>query len=236
MVAPLPVHRALLSVDIEGSGRSEGDNTSSVALRKILYTELEQAFESSGIDWSACVKQDTGDGVVVLVPPEFPKRNLIHPLLGQLADGLRHHNRYASTATRIRVRVAVHAGDVLVDDYGTTGRPQVLLARLLAARPLREALAGAPDSATVAVLVSDGFYHDVVAQGHRGIDPDLFTAVTVREKETEARAWLHVIGHAGQFRNSAEKEPKPAPTGGINFTGSQVEVHGDVFTGDKYPR
>src|SRR4051812_37932219 len=119
MVDLEPVHRALLSVDIEGSGRR--DSTASVVLRKSLFTELERAFEESGIDWSACTHQDTGDGMTVIAPAGCSKRRLVHPLVRTLADGLAHHNRYAGPATRIRVRVAVHAGDLRVDDHGFTG-------------------------------------------------------------------------------------------------------------------
>jgi class 3 adenylate cyclase len=229
--------RALLSVDIEGSGRPDRTSETSVVLRQTLFSELERAFQASGIDWSRCRREDTGDGMVVLVPPEFPEHSLVHPLLGLLADGLRHHNRGSGDVNRIRVRAALHSGEVVADDYGVTGRPQVHLARLLSAQPLREALARAPETATVAVLVSDHFYENVIVKGHRGIDPNVYSPVTVQEKETEARAWLNVVGHTGEFRTPAEKKPETRPSGGVHFGGSsQVEVHGDVFGGDKHSR
>ncbi len=228
-----PVHRALLAVDLEGSGQR--DNHAVVESRRVLFGEVREAFEASGIPWAACATETAGDEMVVIVPPEFPKRSLIHPLLGHLADGLRHHNRQAGANVRLRVRVAVHAGDLLVDDYGTTGRPQTHLARLLGSKPLREALAAAPDTATVALMVSDHFYEDVVSQGHRGIDPDLFHPVAVHEKETETRGWLHVPGHSPEFRKSAEKtRPTATQPSGVNISGSDVRIRGDVFGGNKY--
>lgn len=234
MIVPQPVHRALLSVDIQGSGRADRDNAASARAREVLFTELEQAFEASGVPWALCGREVTGDGMVVAVPPEFPKHLLVHPVLSHLAAGLRQHNRQASATTRVRVRAAVHAGDLLVDGYGATGRPQVLLARLLDAAPLRDALADAPETATVALLASDHFYTDVIAQGHRGVDPDTFTRVRVRRKETETDAWLTVIGHVGEFRKNAEQEREQPSSGGVTITGnSRVKVRGDLFGGDK---
>jgi hypothetical protein len=190
------VHRALLSVDVENSGDPRRNGAAWTTFRPVLFENLRAAFECSGIDWASCRHQDTGDGMIVVVPPEFPKARLIYPLLDRLAAGLRHHNRFASEATQIRVRVAVHAGDVRLDDYGFTGRPKVLLARLLDASPLRQALAAAPETATVAVIVSDTFFDDVICDGHEGIDAEVYKPVTVRTKETQVQGWLHVPGHA----------------------------------------
>jgi class 3 adenylate cyclase len=234
-----PVHRALLSVDIEGSGGR--DSTASVIIRQALFAELRKAFEASGVDWDSCVRQDTGDGMIVVAPEGCSKRRLVHPLLPALAEGLAHHNRYGGQATRIRVRAAIHAGDLRVDPHGLTGKPKVLLARLLNAGPLREALTAAPGS-TVAVLVSDSFHDDVITEGHPGIDPATYTPVAVREKETEVRAWLHVVG--GATTPPTPEPPAPAstpaertPSGGVVISGSsQVSVNGDLFGGNKFVR
>lgn len=204
---PAPViHCALLSVDVEQSGAERRDSEAFVQLRRALFQTLEDAFEFSGITWSSCLRHDTGDGMIVVVPSEFPKSRLLYPMLERLAAGLRHHNRYAGPAIRIRVRAAIHAGDVRVDYYGVTGRPKVLLARLLDADPLRGALAEAPDTATVAVIVSDSFHDDVIRHGHKGVDPSLYVPVTVRVKEAEARAWLHLPGHVLPMNGRASSD------------------------------
>jgi class 3 adenylate cyclase len=189
------VHCALLSVDVEKSGDELRDSEAFVRFRRALFQMLRSAFEDSRIAWASCHRNDSGDGMVVAVPSEFPKSRVIYPLLERLAASLRQHNRFAGVPTRMRIRVAVHAGDVRIDEYGITGRPKVLLARLLDAEPLRRALATSPDSATVAVIVSDSFYEDVICHGHEGIDWPLYKPVTVRVKETEVRAWLHIPGH-----------------------------------------
>lgn len=222
-----PVYRTLLAVDVQSSGGR--DNQSSVILREALFSGLRNAFDASGIDWEACVVEDTGDGMIVLVPPEFPKPRLVFPMLEHFDAWLRHHNRYAAESTSIRVRVALHAGDVRVDEHGVTGRPKVLLARLLDSKPLRSALADAPETTAVVHLVSDRFHDDVVAQGNVGIDPDRYVPVQVQVKETAERAWLHITERGGRHR---ESEP-PASGGGVTFSGSDVRIRGDVVGGNK---
>lgn len=222
------MYRTLLAVDVQSSGGR--DNQSSVILREALFEGLRNAFEASGINLSACVVEDQGDGMIVIVPPEFPKPRLIFPMLEHLDAVLRHHNRYAANSTSIRVRAALHAGDVRIDKHGVTGRPKVLLARLLDSKPLRNALAGAPEATTVVHMVSDRFHDDVVAQGNIGIDPDRYVPVQVQVKETTERAWLHVPREHGRPK---ESEPPQPAAGGVSFSGSDVRIKGDVVGGNK---
>lgn len=244
MSASEPLHRALFSVDVEKSGDLRRNSNALVTVRAVLFGALRESFESSGIDWAACGHTYQGDGMIVIVPPEFPKSRLVDPLLDTLARRLRQHNRQAGPTTQIRVRVAVHAGEVRYDEFDVTGRAKILLARLLDAPELKDALAAAPQTATVAVAVSDSFYQDVIADGDGGIDPDVYVPVTIRVKETTARAWLHLPRHASPVPVGAEPGPAtPAPAadhsasrgsrGGITFAGP-VRVRGDVVGGDKH--
>ncbi|HSV66511.1 MAG TPA: hypothetical protein VLJ59_11470 [Mycobacteriales bacterium] len=247
MSATEPLHRALFSVDVEKWGDPRRKGNALATVRTVLFNAVRESFESSGIDWSACEHIHQGDGMIVVVPPELPKSRLVDPLLDTLAGLLRRHNRQAGPATQIRVRVALHAGEVRYDEFDLTSRAVNLLARLLDAPALRNALATAPETATVAVAASDSFYQDVIADGDGGIDPDVYVPVTVRVKETTTRAWLHLPRHAPPAPVGAEPGPAtlaPAPPpadhltpnggrGGIHFAGP-VDVRGDVVGGDKH--
>ncbi|WP_052851488.1 hypothetical protein [Streptomyces avicenniae] len=199
----MPEYRALLAVDISRSA-GRGD----VALRQIreaLLTALRASFACSGIDWRASLRQDLGDGMRVAAPAGTPKAALVHPLVHELTARLRAHNRLAGPLTQVRVRIALHAGDVRVGRDGTVvGRPLEVLARLLDAAPAHAALARTPE-ATTALLVSEHFHEETVCQGRPGIDPASFRRVGVRHKEFAASAWLHVPGHA-----DADATPPPA--------------------------
>ncbi|MEV7553923.1 hypothetical protein AB0N89_30265 [Amycolatopsis sp. NPDC089917] len=186
------MHCGLFSIDIAGFGLVGRSSEIFVQVRRMLFGLLENAFAGSGIAWEVCLKHDTGDGMIVVVPPQFPKFRLLYPLLSRLAADLAQYNVVTAPGLRIRVRVAIHAGEVTLDEYGVTGRPKVLLARLLDSRVLRDALAEAPDGSPMVVLVSDRFHEDVQDQGGPGLHTMSYRQVLVHEKETEVRAWLHV--------------------------------------------
>ncbi|HVK21773.1 MAG TPA: hypothetical protein VM677_10480 [Actinokineospora sp.] len=227
-----PQYYALLSFDVANSGPR--NTIGSVRLRGVLRAALTEACAEAGFDLADCAPDDRGDGTILHVPSRVPKPRLINPLLSHLADSLRQHNRGASDDDQVRVRAAFHAGDLVADADGLTGSPKVLLGRLVDSAALRQALSAAPRSATVALIVSKPIWEDVVTQGARGVDADLFTQVTVREKETEALAWITMVGHGAPIvaRESAAPKPSPPPMahnsfGSINFHDNAV-VRGDV--------
>jgi hypothetical protein len=203
-------YRALLAVDIERSaGRG---NVALDRIREVLATALRESYEAARIDWAACRCDDLGDGFRVTAPPGTAKTRLIHPLVHELAARLRAHNRTAGAPTRVRVRIALHAGDVRIGPAGeVTGRPLEVLARLLDAGPARAALAGAPPGVAAVLLVSQHFHDETVPHGYPGIDPDTFRRVAVSEKEFGADAWLHVPGPAHVPAPAAPAAAVPAP-------------------------
>ncbi|MEI7030640.1 hypothetical protein [Streptomyces pratensis] len=185
-----PEYRALLAVDIADSA-GRGDVALEL-IRRELATALRASFARSGVDWDACLRHDLGDGMRVAAPAGTPKAALIHPLLHELTARLRAHNLLAGPPTRVRVRVALHAGEIRVGADGSAiGRPLEVLARLLDAEPARAALARDPE-VTAAVLVSQHFHEETVWEGRPGIDPAAFREVAVRVKKFAAPAWLHV--------------------------------------------
>jgi hypothetical protein len=188
-------YRAVLAVDVERSA-GRGDRAL-MEIRTRLSEMLREAFRASGVDWAACLRHDLGDGLRVTAPAGIPKAALVHPLVPELAVRLRTHNRAASPLTRIRVRIALHAGDVHVTPAGeVAGSPLEVLARLLDAPPARAALAGAPESVPASLLLSGHFYDDTVRHGHLGLFPEDFRKVTFTVKEHTADAWLQLPGWA----------------------------------------
>jgi hypothetical protein len=188
-----PEYRPLFAVDVErSSGRG---NVAMMRYQEALFAQLREAFAASRIDWNACHREDLGDGVLVIAPQGVAKSSLIHPLAADLAGRLRSYNRTAGDSTKIRVRMALHAGDVHVHDGRIVGRPLEVLARLLDAPPGRAALQAAPASATVLLIVSQHVYDETVQHGYPGIDPETFTKVHFTVKETTGDAWLHLPGH-----------------------------------------
>lgn len=223
MLGTNPTYRTMLAVDIERSaGRG---NVALQECRGVLFTALREAFEQSRIDWETCSRKDEGDGLRIVVGPEVPKTRLIYPLVPNLAVRLRAHNHIAGSLTRIRVRIALHAGDVHVSDGAIAGRPMEELARLLDAPPVKDALAAAPEPVTVALVVSRHIYETTVRHGYPGIDPETYRQVTFTVKETTDTAWLYLPGSvpalAGgpQPGGSAPATARPDHSGGLGGLG-----------------
>jgi hypothetical protein len=217
-------YRPMLAVDIASSaGRG---NVALMKIRDELFTTLRESFQRSGICWEACHHDDLGDGLRIMPPSGSPKAELIYPVLSELAIRLRTHNRTAGPTTRIRVRAALHAGELCLGPADEiTGQPLEVLARMLDAQPVRTALAEAPDAATVAVLLSQHFYDETVRHGYPGIDPDDFRQVSFTAKEYTAQAWLYVPGFPSVLSTSVTSVPKaPQKAGAVSH---DVGPHAD---------
>ncbi|WP_461119845.1 nucleotidyl cyclase domain-containing protein [Saccharothrix stipae] len=181
------LHRTVVVVDVSGFGQRL--RRPQEEIRRGLYAALEAAFEDSGLNWSATHHEDRGDGVFVLVPADVPKSRVVGGLPHALLGELRRYNATRNEEARIRLRIAITAGEVQHDEHGVVGDEVTLAFRLLDAKPLRAALDRS--TALFALIVSDRFYDDVV-RPDPALDPESFRRVHVDVKEVRGRAWLYV--------------------------------------------
>jgi CRP-like cAMP-binding protein len=196
-----PVRRCMLAFDIEGFGRP--DRTTRLALRTALRDLLSQSLWSAGIDWTQLELADFGDGGLVLLDPQASNTRPLHPLVLQLAGRLARYNSAVPSAARLRLRLAVHSGEVQRTAHGFAGEDLDLAFRLLSARALRNRLARSP--ADLALIVSDQVHERAVA--HPDHETSLVTckSVQVRARENTIRAWVYlpVAGGTSRDRDSA---------------------------------
>jgi RNA polymerase sigma factor (sigma-70 family) len=101
---------------------------------------------------------------------------------------LREHNTAHSVGARLRLRMALHAGEVTHDEHGATSTALNLAFRLLDAAPLKHALADSP--ASLALITSDWFYDEVVRDSTG--DAGSYRPVQVTAKETTTTAWIRL--------------------------------------------
>lgn len=191
------------------------------ANRTFLYTALREGFSEGQLDWDDCHRDDTGDGVRVITGADIDRTRLIHPFVQDLANRLRAHNQTAGGRTTIRVRIAMHAGDVFMSDGRVTGTSLEFLARMIEAPPLRGALARAPESVTVALAVSEYVYENVVRHGYLGIDPASYGRSSFAVKETASSMWIHLPGYG-----------RPQMDTGVATSRSSGEVASPTAFGD----
>ena len=157
---------------------------------------MRDAFGRAGIPWDDCGHEDRGDGVFVLVPAEVPKGLLAESLPSALVTALRAHNGAHPGPERIRLRMALHAGEVRYDEHGVTAAAVNLAFRLLDAGALKAALASSPG--VLAVIASSWFFEEVVR--HSGAAA-AYRPVEVAVKETTTTGWICLPDHldpAGQ--------------------------------------
>lgn len=224
------LHCSILYTDVAGFSASCRNESDRQEVRNILYDVLRRAFDDSRVPWQSCYHEDRGDGVLVIVPPSIPTRAVADPLVSWLDVGLRRHNRRASEATAIRLRVALHAGPVTRDREGLSGDAIIHAARMLDSAPLRDVLERS--GADLAFMASDPVYTTAVRSDVGMLDTASFRKVDLQVKESRISAWIYVPRGVAPL---PEDPPRAAASGqeaGTHFHGT-VHVEGDLVAGNK---
>jgi hypothetical protein len=186
--ALLPVmESAVIATDIIEFGKHYRDAGAQMYVRHMLYELLIDAFDITGLSWWDCHREDRGDGVLIVAPPDVEPDRFLDPLIHHLNALLRCYSRRAGELTGLRLRMAVHFGYVYYDAHGVTGHVFTHLFRLLEAPAFKEAVA--VSGAQLGAIVSDHLYAE--AAQHAGLmNPAAYTPLEVTCKETGSRAWL----------------------------------------------
>jgi class 3 adenylate cyclase len=163
-----PVFRALFVVDIENS--TANSDLVKGRLRRTLYHLLDEALRLSEIspeDRDRLV--DRGDGVLVLIKPtdRVPTPNLFTVLVPKFERLVAQHNNNSPELV-LRLRMAVHAGEVHHDEHGPFGEAVDLTCRLLDSSELKTALK-CTDAPTV-LAVSQYLYEAIIRHDYDDID------------------------------------------------------------------
>ena len=206
----------LLAFDIHQFTRPDRDEAIRIYLHETLYEVLRDAFGGSGLPWSRCHREDRGDGALVILPPGVPAQPVIDPVPERLRGLIRRRNRVACDAAQMQLRAAAHIGPVYGDAYGMISDDLNFLFRMLAAAPLRRALAV---SGTELALAVSGYMHDSLVVRHRTlVDPALFRPMKTQVKHTRISAWMYVPG----------AEP-PGPAAGLTALGPAAPPGGGLI-------
>lgn len=195
------VYRAILVVDIEsfsGGHRSEDHRR---LVRAGLREMLTATLSGIGHDYEAGYHNDTGDGVVVFLTSDVPESRLVRQLPHDLELLLREHNSLYADGAQIRLRLALHHGQVFFDATGASAAAVIHACRLVDSHPVRDALKRG--ESPLSLIVSDDFYRQVV-RGEPAAAPDSYAEVQVSAKETEAVGWLR-----GGVAHAQAVVPKP---------------------------
>ena len=185
-----PTPQTVVAFDIISSGSL--DDHLLIGARRDLRAIVAEVLAEQGIELSAISQTDLGDGLRLEVPGTVTPAALLHPFVTNLDNALRMHQRRASAAARLRLRMAIHHG-LVHHDEGSAGNTLRIVARLLDARLVRRAAVLVPE-ANLVVAVSHQLYDDVIRHGY-SIPPERFQRIALAEKEMTGHAWLYVPGH-----------------------------------------
>jgi tetratricopeptide (TPR) repeat protein len=191
--------RGILMVDIEAFSRPHWTDQIRVRQRGRLYGLIAHALASARISSGLTDRNDTGDGVLLVVHHLVAIQRLINPVATELARALAHQNGEVSTAERMRLRVVIHMGPVVNDPHGHVGSSLNHAARLLDADVTRLLLARHP-KASVLLATSDAVHQQITGQPDGPMDPDGWQSIRVHLKETRTRAWVIFPGLRPQPR------------------------------------
>lgn len=161
---------------------------SQIIVRDMMYRAVQRGLRAAGVRWIRCHHADRGDGVFILAPTSTDKVRLAEALPPALAKSLRRHNSRHPPEERIRLRLAMHAGEVTRDGHGATGNSINLTFRLLDAPELKQAFRRAPG--VLAVITSEWFYDEVVR--HSSV-AGAYRRIPVVVKETSTSGWMHTV-------------------------------------------
>ncbi|MFS8101467.1 hypothetical protein LFM09_30520 [Lentzea alba] len=183
-------HCTVIAADIEGFGQHSRNNINQVRIRHGMYKAMQAAFDAAGIPWSSCRHEDRGDGVLVLASADVRKRLFADHLPNALVEALVRHNRIHPPRERIRLRLALHAGEINYDQHGVTGSAINHTFRLLDADVLRSALESS--SAVLAVIGSAWFFDEVIRHSELS-HAKAYRPADVANKETTTQAWVRLL-------------------------------------------
>jgi hypothetical protein len=178
-----------------------------LGIRDGLHRAARAAFATAGVSWAECYHEDRGDGLFVLAPANVPKAVFVELLPHGFVTAVRVHNATHPEEQRVRLRLAIHAGEVHYDQHGVAGAALNLAFRLVDGKPLKAALASSPG--VLAVITSDRFFDDVVRHSP-GAAPATYRSVQVTVKETTTVGWIALPDHPYPLESTRLTMP---PTG-----------------------
>jgi hypothetical protein len=196
----------VLFTDVVGFGaRNRNDRDRRIIRRGSL--EMMQA--SFGALWDACIAEDRGDGLLIVVPPDIPTAKIMNCLHRGLPGGLALHNRTYGEHAHIRLRVAVNVGPVMGDPLGMSGEAIIRTARLIEAPAFKMAMAST--GARLGIIASVFVYETAIRHADDAADSDAYTPIDVNVKESSTTAWMRLVDLAPA--RSGGPRPQPASGG-----------------------
>lgn len=216
------VHRTIAIVDVARFGDRRRTNEHHQAVRDGLYSALRQALERIGVPWGRFDHEDRGDGIFLLLPSDIPKSIFVEDFPAELVAALHAHDVGRPEEERIRLRLALHAGEVVLDDHGATSAAVIQAFRLLDAPELKRTLSAS--DGVLAIVASAWFFEEVVRH-NAASRPESYRQIRAQVKETDTPAWIRLPEQPVAKPGGTGAPLQTLPRDTSMFTGRQEELN-----------
>jgi len=186
-----PKHYSMAVVDIEQFGSR--NNADQVWLRDRMYEILRKATEAAGLDWSQCAREDRGDAVILLIPSHEAKQDIADGFVRYLNVELVRYAARSAGTVRMRMRLALHFGEVGHDGNGWYGADLNTACRLVELPELKATLREEVETSLV-VITSSQWFDAVVRHDPGSVDHRQYRRISFKAKELRDIAWIFVPG------------------------------------------
>jgi hypothetical protein len=206
-----PARRIVDVSDAEGYSRLDDDEQRD--LQRHIADIQDIAACNARLDRQQALVQGTGDGALTAWPPGTSELDLLADYLRELSRELDRVNRRLNERNRIRLRLGISAGIVEEAARGITGQAAIRASLLANSDQLREVLRNANRS-SLAVIIDDQLYRDVVLTGRRGLSAANYRRVLVQDKRgAEHIGWITVPQPEGRRTPPAPSNPAAGKAG-----------------------
>jgi len=182
---------SVLLTDVVGFGAPTHTAQDRKIIRDGMYQIVRRAFAAASISREDYLLEDRGDGILIVISPDVPTKQIVHPLVTRIAAELSRYNADAEDGTRFKLRVALQVGPVEPDPEGVNGHVIVDASRLIEASAFKQGLAQAPPETCVGFITSDYVYDSVIKQHPRQLEPYKYQKITARAKGRRLTAWVN---------------------------------------------
>ncbi|MFI0366392.1 hypothetical protein ACH35V_00850 [Actinomadura sp. 1N219] len=161
-----------------------------------LLAAMEVAADEAGLDRGRWMQQVSGDGELDVLPGDDDIVTVVGRYAPALERALAETNRKAAPDRRLRVRLALHHGALIMGPqtfFGPAGDAPVVVSRLLDARPLRRYLTVHPER-DVALIVSKQIFREVVCSGFCALPPAHFHLIRTTIKGVVYQGYIYDPG------------------------------------------
>lgn len=178
------VSRLVLAIDVQGY--SSRPASGQLEVQRDLCAAMERAAAATRLNRRDWYRQCAGDGELAVLPDGIDLAHVVGRFPLALERFLGEVNGSRGRGRRLRVRMAIHHGTLVLGpdaSFGPAGDAPIVASRLLDARPLRQMLDERTDR-DVALAVSVPVYEGVVSTGLCALPPHCFHPIrtTVKKK------------------------------------------------------